>query len=123
MTPVDDFQFGDGVNDHCMSSASRSRCLVAVATESPRIKLVDLKTGAASHVLRGHERGVLSVQWSPADEFKLASGSRDRRVLLWDVRRVKSVLMSLDPDQGPGDRSRPFRWGDYVIFSSFSKIR
>ena len=36
MTPVDDFQFNAGVNDHSMSlcpSSSSARCLVAVATQ------------------------------------------------------------------------------------------
>jgi DNA excision repair protein ERCC-8 len=43
MTPVDDFEFSQIVNDHHMSSVARAHSLVAVATESTRIKLVDLK--------------------------------------------------------------------------------
>ena len=69
-----------------------------------------MKTGVASHVLRGHEGSVLTVQWSPKDEFQLASGGTDRRALIWDVRRVKSVLMSLDMDRGRGDTRFRYRF-------------
>jgi len=96
MTPVDEFAFSAGVNDHDVSSIASAKCLIAVATASSRIKLVDLKSGVSTHVLRGHDNSVLSLEWSPKEEFKLASAGRDRRVLLWDIRRIKSVLMSLD---------------------------
>ena len=40
--------------------------------------------------------------WSPRSEYILASGSRDNRILLWDVRKARSCLMTLDQHNGKG---------------------
>lgn len=119
MTPVDDFEFSQIVNDHHMSSVARAHSLVAVATESTRIKLVDLKTGSASHILKGHEGAVLTVNWSTQDEFHLVSGARDGRALVWDIRRVKSVLFALDSE----NEGEPTRFKKYVLDAESHKSK
>ena len=59
---------------------SRAYCLVSkngksgVATQSSKVKLVDLKSGSASHTLKGHRQPVLSVRWSTSNEHVLATG-------------------------------------------------
>jgi WD40 repeat protein len=47
------------------------------------------------HIL-GHRESVWAVEWSPANEYLLATGSLDRSVRVWDVRRSNSCLLILD---------------------------
>jgi DNA excision repair protein ERCC-8 len=65
--------------------------------ELPSIRLLDLRTGGITHTLVGHEWGfVIPVRWSPSRPYLLASGGSDGTVRLWDVRRGKACLASLD---------------------------
>jgi DNA excision repair protein ERCC-8 len=65
--------------------------------EHPSIRLLDLRTGGITHTLIGHELGfVIPVRWSPTNPYLLASGGSDGTVRLWDVRRGKACLASLD---------------------------
>ena len=57
-----------------MSQITTAHTLVAVGTRNPKIHLVDLRTGSATHTLKGHKQAVLTVKWSTRDEFLLASG-------------------------------------------------
>ena len=99
---VENFQFGGIVYHHQMSKNARKHCLVAAGSEDSRIYLCDLKSGSKTHVLRGHNRAVVSVCWSPRNEYLVASGSRDNKVLLWDVRKATGSLYSLDQHNGKG---------------------
>jgi len=54
------------------------------------VKLVDVRSGASSHQLTGHSRGITSVQWSPTVPVVFASGSKDGTIRLWDIRRSGS---------------------------------
>lgn len=54
------------------------------------VKLVDVRSGASSHQLTGHSRGITSIQWSPTHPAILASGSKDGTIRLWDVRKSGS---------------------------------
>ncbi|XP_002733656.1 DNA excision repair protein ERCC-8-like [Saccoglossus kowalevskii] len=100
LKPADVFRFETIVYDHNMSSVATKHCLIAVGTIHSQVVLCDLKSGSSTHVLRGHKASVLSVKWSPRDEFLLASGSRDSKIMLWDVRRAKSCLSILDQHNG-----------------------
>ena len=40
------------------------------------------------YTLRGHKDGIMSVKWSPHYESILASSSKDRRVIMWDLNRA-----------------------------------
>ena len=97
---------------HAVSPVA-SHLLVAVGTQHPAVRLVDLRSGAASHSLPGHTGAVLSVAWSPngnlggkigagAGEWVLASGSADGTVRMWDVRRSSAALGVLDMDDSVG---------------------
>jgi len=66
------------------------------------VYLCDLKSGSAIHILKGHSRAVVSVAWSPRNDYLLASGSRDNKVLLWDVRKAVGSILSLDQHNGKG---------------------
>merc|ERR1712137_1346207 len=60
-----------------------------------RISLCDARTGASSHSLLGHKGGCKVVQWSPRNEYLLASGGEDHTIRLWDVRK-SGVFHSFD---------------------------
>lgn len=66
------------------------------------ITLCDIHSGSSTHILRSHTLPVMSLTWSPLNDFTLASGSQDNRVLLWDIRKATGPLMSLDQHNGGG---------------------
>ena len=71
--------------------------LISGGAELPSIRLVDLRSGDVAQTLAGHSFGfVVAVRWSPTHPHLLASGGMDGTVRLWDVRRGKSCLASLD---------------------------
>lgn len=89
-------------------SVSMSKCvgaqsLVAVASRDENVMLVDLRTARGLHLLQGHQGSVFSVAWSPGNPNQLVTGSDDRSMRLWDIRRagwVHSYNMSRRaPDQ------------------------
>ncbi len=73
-------------------------CLVA--STANQVFLADLRSGSTTHELRSHTSSILSVKWSPMQEFQLASGSMDNRLLMWDVRAARSCLFSMDQYNG-----------------------
>jgi DNA excision repair protein ERCC-8 len=85
---------------HCMELAEH-HCLAAVASPYvPEAKLLDLRSGAASHSLVGHSGGIQAVKWSPASAHILATGGLDGCVRLWDIRKAgsRSCLAVLNRD-------------------------
>ncbi|KAL7556469.1 hypothetical protein ACA910_006181 [Epithemia clementina (nom. ined.)] len=92
----------------CMDLSSAMPNLVATGSlRSALVKLVDIRTGAASHTLTGHgiggsNCGLASLQWSPTAPHVLASGCTMGTIRLWDIRKAgrNSWLMAcLDPEQ------------------------
>jgi DNA excision repair protein ERCC-8 len=71
---ADEFEFSSIVYAHHMSAVARQHQLVAVACQSAKVRLIDLKTGSATHCLRGHKEPVYCCQWAPRDEYLLATG-------------------------------------------------
>ena len=97
---VETFKFEGIVYHHQMSKVARKHCFIATGTDDSRVYLCDLKSGSATHILRGHSSSVLSVAWSPQNEYLLVSGSRDNKVLLWDIRKAVGSLLSFDQHNG-----------------------
>jgi len=58
---------------------------IAVCAMESRIKIATLPGLEVTQVLKGHKDVVYSVAWSSGGRY-LASGSNDRRVLLWDLQ-------------------------------------
>lgn len=100
LVPVDEYEFSGIVYQHDLSPVATKHCLIAVGCQSSKLKLVDLKSGANSHMLKGHHSSIYCVKWSPKEEFILASGGADNRVLIWDIRSAKGALMVLDQYNG-----------------------
>lgn len=95
------FDLGSIVYFHATSTVA-SHLLVACASQHPAVRLVDLRTGSATHSLAGHSGSVLSVAWHPKNENVLASGGTDGVIRLWDVRRSASSLGVLDMEDSIG---------------------
>ncbi|KXS95698.1 hypothetical protein AC578_840 [Pseudocercospora eumusae] len=95
------FDLGSIVYSHATSDIA-SHLLVACASQHPAVRLIDLKSGSATHSLSGHAGSTLSVAWHPRDEHVLASGATDGVVRLWDVRRSASSLGVLDMEDSIG---------------------
>lgn len=77
---ADEYEFKGIVYDHAHSPIATKHCLVSVACQSSTLRLVDLKSGSATHTLKGHRSPVICTSWSTKEEFILASG---RFVLVW----------------------------------------
>ena len=89
----------------CMDLSSTMPNLVSTGSlRSPLVKLVDIRTGAASHTLIGHGKssGICSLQWSPTAPHVLASGCSMGVVRLWDIRKAGRnawLLECFEPEQ------------------------
>ncbi|KAL8850076.1 MAG: hypothetical protein Q9221_005002 [Calogaya cf. arnoldii] len=101
MTASATFDLESAIYSHSVSPIA-SHLLVACATQHAAIRLVDLRSGASTHSLAGHQRAVLSVAWSPHEEYILASGGSDGTARLWDIRRSSNSLGVLDLEDSVG---------------------
>jgi DNA excision repair protein ERCC-8 len=92
----------DSVVYNIALSPIASHLLVACATQTPNVRLVDLRSGANTHSLAGHSGAILSTAWSPVREHILASGATDGSVRFWDIRRSVGELGVLDLEDSVG---------------------
>jgi len=90
---IQDFHLETSAHTCHMSPLSLSHSLIATGTDSPHVRLCDIRSGSGTHSLLGHCAAVWSVQWCPGNEFLLASGSVDQCVRLWDIRRPGSLMV------------------------------
>jgi DNA excision repair protein ERCC-8 len=88
---VYDFKLMSPINKHSWSMSG----LIAVGGEEQKIRLLDPNIGSSSHVLPGHKIGVSSLDWSPSEEFLLASGGLDGAIKFWDIRRATPCLLEI----------------------------
>lgn len=77
-------------------SSVGTHALVAAGMGDSHIRLLDLNSTSTAQSLTAHKGKVLSVRWSPRDPYILASGGVDGELKLWDIRRAKSCVCSLD---------------------------
>ena len=70
--------------------------LIAAGMDGKNIRLCDLKSGASTHTLKGHNGSIHSLDWSPRDPYMLASGSSDGMIRYWDIRKASPCLKSMD---------------------------
>ena len=92
--PVESFLLSQKIYSHDISPLNPS--CVAVATDTNHVRIVDLRAGSSTHELRGHQRSLLTVKWSPNLSSILASGCLGGKLLLWDVRKARNCLMNFD---------------------------
>lgn len=94
------FDMGSRVYSVSISSSSSNQflaqALVAVGSDQPFIRLLDLRTASSAHTLQGHKGKTLAVTWHPQFPNILALGGYDGEVKLWDIRRSKLCVARLD---------------------------
>jgi WD40 repeat protein len=61
------------------------------------VRLWDARTGRALHTLKGHKDWVTAVAFAP-DGVRLASGSRDRNIIIWDARTGRKLRQLPQPE-------------------------
>ncbi|KAK9477793.1 WD40-repeat-containing domain protein [Lipomyces japonicus] len=121
LTEAYTFELGARVNAHAVSDVAHHVGLVACGVDAAAIRLLDLRSSSAAHMLQGHEGvSVNAVKWSPVNEFVLASGGSDGTVRVWDVRRSNACLTVLDMEKTGGSRFGGQGHGRSQAFSSSS---
>lgn len=96
MKPVDQFRLECHVLHHHMSPVATKHSLLSVGADTGEVILCDMRSGSSAHRLLGHIGPVNVIQWSPSNQYILASGGRDQTIKLWDVRAGRAHLMDLD---------------------------
>ncbi|ABN66226.2 WD repeat protein [Scheffersomyces stipitis CBS 6054] len=101
LTPVHSFDVTNRVYAIDLSGSESpngfsSSALVAVGSDQPFIRLLDLRSTSSAHTLTGHKGKTLAVKWHPLNPNLLSSGGFDGEVKIWDIRRSKSCLCRLD---------------------------
>jgi len=66
-----------------------SKNYIATASFDHLIKVYDLGKQSQVQTLKGHEKGVWTCAYKPDDANTLASGSNDKKLLLWDLKSNK----------------------------------
>jgi DNA excision repair protein ERCC-8 len=102
IVPAHVFPLTYAVHCHAISPIPNYTPLIAAGTASPAIRLLDLRTGLATHSLPGHNGAIYSLAWSPTSEHILASGGHDGRVLFFDIRRANAAFAALDAEDPIG---------------------
>jgi DNA excision repair protein ERCC-8 len=96
-----EFDLNAVVYSHATSPIA-DHLLVAVASQHPHVRLVDLRSGSGLQALVSNGGPVLAVAWSPRKEHILVSGHADGKVRVWDVRRAGGVVAQLDHEDALG---------------------
>lgn len=78
------------------SNQFSAHALIAVASDQPFVRLLDLRSSASTQNLSGHKNKTLTVAWHPQNPFLLASGGFDGETKVWDIRRSNSCVARLD---------------------------
>lgn len=55
------------------------------------LRLVDLRTGLAVQVFKGHTEEVTTLDWNPQNEYEFVSCSTDGANIVWDIRKPKPL--------------------------------
>ncbi|EQC29917.1 hypothetical protein SDRG_12461 [Saprolegnia diclina VS20] len=94
------FYLKDPVHMAAFSPLPATSHLLAVGTDRPEVRLVDISIGAATHRLVGHRASIRSLAWSTTNAFHLATGATDGSVRIWDIRRsgATACLFCLNQD-------------------------
>lgn len=102
LEPVHTFPLDHAPYTVAFSHVPSAHPLIAVGTQATAVRLLDLRSGLATHSLPGHNGGIYSIAWSPKHDYLLVSGAADGRVVFFDIRRANAAFGSLDLDDAVG---------------------
>ncbi|CDJ49711.1 WD domain, G-beta repeat-containing protein, putative [Eimeria brunetti] len=69
---------------------------LAAGCEDGSVRIFDMRCGVAQQTLLGHKGAVLSVTWDPVTPCQLFSGSSDKSIRKWDIRRNDACVVIFD---------------------------
>ncbi|XP_019863463.1 PREDICTED: DNA excision repair protein ERCC-8-like isoform X1 [Amphimedon queenslandica] len=118
MCVVENFKMSTPIYTHDLAKAIK-HTLTAVGTKDGIVTICDMNSGSSSHILKRHKKPVMTVQWSPSDEYTLATGSQDNQILFWDIRKARCPLVSLDQHNGSQGKNSTAHNG-YVLGLQFT---
>lgn len=106
--PVSKFYHPESEGINSLSFSPFSQYLVATGNANSNISLLDtrkLSTKSAVsdgllHTMMGHSDSITSLEFSPHKDGMLASGSQDRRLILWDLFKVGEEQAQEDAEDG-----------------------
>ncbi|EEQ41554.1 putative histone acetyltransferase type B subunit [Clavispora lusitaniae] len=94
-----------GINSLAFSPFSKN--LLAIGDTNSNINLLDLrklssisKGGEALHTMMGHGDAITCLEFSPHKDGIIASGSQDRRVIIWDLSKIGEEQVQEDAEDG-----------------------
>ncbi|KAL8271954.1 hypothetical protein Esti_004078 [Eimeria stiedai] len=76
-----------------------AQLLVAGGSQDGTIRIFDLRCGVAQQTLAGHKDAVLAATWSSWSPYQLFSGSSDKSIRGWDLRRSDSCFVFFDKNK------------------------
>lgn len=115
--------FACGSLEH--TTEAPAQLLLAAGCQDGSLRIFDLRCGTAQQTLLGHSGAVVAVAWDPCASRQLFSGSSDRSIRKWDLRKADSCMMVFDKNKPDlefiGERCRQspaFR----QLFSGYEKF-
>ncbi|CAX44892.1 histone acetyltransferase type B subunit 2, putative [Candida dubliniensis CD36] len=92
----------NGINSLAFSSFAEN--LMAIGNTNSNINLLDLRKLDSSsgllHTMMGHSEGITCMEFSPHHDGILATGSQDRRIIIWDLFKVGEEQQQEDAEDG-----------------------
>lgn len=67
----------------------------ASVSDDKKLKIWDVRNKNPTNSIEAHVAEILSVDYSPFDQYLMITGSADRSVAVWDIRNVRCKLFSL----------------------------
>lgn len=81
--------------------SNHSSNLFAVGLDDSTIELFDIRNPQNKlHTIMGHSESITALEWDPHNDGIIASGSQDRRVILWDIKKIGEEQIQEDEDDG-----------------------
>lgn len=97
-----------GINT--LSFSPYSANLIGIGNADSNINLLDMRklssvdetssTSGLLHTMMGHSDAITTIEFSPHQDGIIASGSQDRRVMLWDLSKIGEEQVQEDAEDG-----------------------
>lgn len=101
--PVSRYLSADSKGINTLAFSPFSSNLAAIGNTNSNINLLDLRklsTNGLLHTMMGHGDAITCMEFSPHKDGIVASGSQDRRVIVWDLAKIGEEQVQEDAEDG-----------------------